>query len=302
MPDILPISGITTARLAPLWQNLINIIHPMKSKFVLVLATLAGLALTPHVMAATIKEEMVKIVGQVQQKAAAGKSTAEDLKPEIEAFDALLAQHKDEKTDEVANVAMMKAMLYAQIIEDEDTAIKLLGKVKADYPETKPGQQVDKVLAAIERGKAAKEISKKLVEGAEFPSFEVKDLEGKPLSVAGLKGKVVLIDFWATWCGPCVHEMPNVIKAYEKFHDQGLEIIGVSLDQDRAALDAFLKEHKMTWPQYFDGKGWGNEVSGKYGIQGIPATFLLNREGKIAGKDLRGEALSAAIEKEIGKK
>ncbi|WP_156345978.1 peroxiredoxin family protein [Verrucomicrobium spinosum] len=96
--------------------------------------------------------------------------------------------------------------------------------------------------------------------------------------------------------------MPNVIKAYEKFHDQGLEIIGVSLDQDRAALDAFLKEHKMTWPQYFDGKGWGNEVSGKYGIQGIPATFLLNREGKIAGKDLRGEELSAAIEKEIAKK
>ncbi|WP_009961574.1 TlpA family protein disulfide reductase [Verrucomicrobium spinosum] len=274
----------------------------MKSKFVLVLAALAGLTLAPCMMGATIKEEMVKIVGQVQQKAAAGKSTAEDLKPEIEAFDALLAQHKDEKTDEVANVAMMKAMLYAQIIEDEITAIKLLGQVKADYPETKPGQQVDKVLAAIERGKAAKEISKKLVEGAEFPTFEVKDLEGKPLSVAGLKGKVVLIDFWATWCGPCVHEMPNVIKAYEKFHDQGLEIIGVSLDQDRAALDAFLKEHKMTWPQYFDGKGWGNEVSGKYGIQGIPATFLLNREGKIAGKDLRGEELSAAIEKEIAKK
>lgn len=274
----------------------------MKSKFVLVLAALAGLTLVPSMMGATIKEEMVKIVGQVQQKAAAGKSTAEDLKAEIEAFDALLAQHKDEKTDEVANVAMMKAMLYAQIIEDEDTAIKLLGKVKADYPETKPGQQVDKVLAAIERGKAAKEISKKLVEGAEFPNFEVKDLEGKPLSVAGLKGKVVLIDFWATWCGPCVHEMPNVIKAYEKFHDQGLEIIGVSLDQDRAALDAFLKEHKMTWPQYFDGKGWGNEVSGKYGIQGIPATFLLNREGKIAGKDLRGEELAAAIEKEIAKK
>ncbi|WP_038168019.1 TlpA disulfide reductase family protein [Verrucomicrobium sp. BvORR106] len=274
----------------------------MKSKSLLMFAALAGLTLAPHMMAAIIKEEMVKIVGQVQQKAAAGKSTAEDLKAEIEAFDALLAQHKDEKTDEVANVAMMKAMLYAQIIEDEDTAIKLLGKVKADYPETKPGQQVDKVLAAIERGKAAKEISKKLVEGAEFPNFEVKDLEGKPLSVAGLKGKVVLIDFWATWCGPCVHEMPNVIKAYEKFHDQGLEIIGVSLDQDRAALDAFLKEHKMTWPQYFDGKGWGNEVSGKYGIQGIPATFLLNREGKIAGKDLRGEQLAAAIEKEIGKK
>lgn len=278
------------------------IIHPMKSKSLLVFAALAGLTLAPHMMAATIKEEMVKIVGQVQQKAAAGKSTAEDLNAEIEAFDALLAQRKDEKTDEVANVAMMKAMLYAQIIEDEDTAIKLLGKVKADYPETKPGQQVDKVLAAIERGKAAKEISKKLVEGAEFPNFEVKDLEGKPLSVAGLKGKVVLIDFWATWCGPCVHEMPNVIKAYEKFHDQGLEIIGVSLDQDRAALDAFLKEHKMTWPQYFDGKGWGNEVSGKYGIQGIPATFLLSREGKIAGKNLRGEQLSAAIEKEIGKK
>ena len=116
-------------------------------------------------------------------------------------------------------------------------------------------------------------------------------LGGAEIDLAKMKGKVVLVDFWATWCGPCVGEMPTVIAAYDKFKDKGFEVVGISLDQDKAALEGFIKEQGMTWPQYFDGKGWQNDIAGKYGIQSIPATFLVGKDGKIVATDLRGPAL-----------
>lgn len=115
-----------------------------------------------------------------------------------------------------------------------------------------------------------------------------------------LKGKVVLIDFWATWCGPCVKEVPNVVAAYEKLHDKGFEIVGISLDQDRAALMKFTKDHKMTWPQYFDGKGWDNMIAKRFHIQAIPAMWLLDKEGKLASTNVRGN-LEAEVEKLLAK-
>ena len=145
-------------------------------------------------------------------------------------------------------------------------------------------------------------IQQTLVVGNKFPDFEEKDLAGQPLSIANFKGKVVLVDFWATWCGPCVQELPNVLRAYEKHHAEGFEIIGISLDQDERKLKDFTKQMKMTWPQYFDGKGWGNKLAGKYGVQSIPATFLLDGSGNIIGRDLRGEALEEAVSKALAKK
>ena len=128
-------------------------------------------------------------------------------------------------------------------------------------------------------------------------TFEVKDQNGQPLSLENLKGKVVLVDFWATWCGPCREELPNVLAAYEKFHSKGFEIVGVSLDEDEKAFREFIKSEGMTWPQFFDGNGWENELAQLYGVQSIPATYLLDREGKIVRIGLRGEALSTAVEK-----
>jgi thiol-disulfide isomerase/thioredoxin len=138
--------------------------------------------------------------------------------------------------------------------------------------------------------------------GTEPKPIDVTGLDGKPLSLAGLKGKVVLLDFWATWCGPCMQELPNVLAAYRKYHDKGFEIVGISLDQDEKKLRACLTGKGMTWPQFFDGKGWQNAVAVDYGIQSIPATFLLDKDGKVVRKGLRGPALERAIEKLLGTK
>jgi thiol-disulfide isomerase/thioredoxin len=121
-------------------------------------------------------------------------------------------------------------------------------------------------------------------------------LDGAEVDLAKMRGKVVLIDFWATWCGPCVKEIPNVVEAYEELHPKGFEVIGISLDQDKAKLEAFIKEKGMAWPQYFDGKGWQNEISSRFGIQSIPAMWLVDKKGMLVSTNAR-----ANLEDEVEK-
>lgn len=107
-------------------------------------------------------------------------------------------------------------------------------------------------------------------------------MDGREVDLAKLRGKVVLIDFWATWCGPCVAEFPDIKKTYEKFHDKGLEIIGISLDDDKQDLLNFLKKNgPAPWPQYFDGKGWNTEMSFKFAINAVPTYFLIDKKGNL---------------------
>jgi peroxiredoxin len=133
--------------------------------------------------------------------------------------------------------------------------------------------------------------------GSQPKAIGLPDTDGKVIDLAAYKGKVVLVDFWATWCGPCIAELPNVIAAYEKHHAQGFEIVGVSLDEDRGKLDAFVKARNMTWRQHFDGKGWQNAAAQAWGIQSIPATFLIGADGKIVATDLRGSQLEQKLAK-----
>jgi thiol-disulfide isomerase/thioredoxin len=135
-------------------------------------------------------------------------------------------------------------------------------------------------------------------------TLDFTSLQGEKFDLAKLKDKVVLVDFWATWCGPCIAELPNVQKAYADYHDKGFEIVGISLDRaaDREKLEKFIKEKKMPWPQAFDGEGWGNAIAKKYGITSIPATFLVGKDGKIVETNLRGAALGAAVGKHLGDK
>ena len=275
----------------------------MKSKFTL-LALLSAFVMSISTSGAadnsSAKTELQALVTKIQVKLQEGKKTEKDLEEDLKGFDAILAQRKDEKTDDVAQVLLMKAKLYIEIIDDPAKGTELLKQLKRDFPETTQGKKADKVIADLAKGEEGKKIQRGLVVGTKFPDFAVKDTAGKPLSVANYKGKVVLVDFWATWCGPCVAELPNVLKTYEKHHGKGFEIIGISLDQDAAKLAAFTKQKNMPWQQFFDGKGWGNELAVKYGVHSIPATYLLDAQGNIAAKDLRGEALEAQVAKMLG--
>lgn len=245
--------------------------------------------------------ELRGLVSKVQSDLLAGKTNEAALREDLNAFDTVFARHKDEKSDAVAQILFMKAKLYSEVLEDFSKSIALIEQIKKDFPGTDLGQASDQVIDSLKKQEKAKALQQTLTMGSVFPDFNEKDLAGQPLSVGALRGKVVLIDFWATWCPPCRAELPNVINAYQQHHNQGFEVIGVSLDESREKLKDFIAAQKMTWPQYFDGQGWGNKLASKYGIQSIPATILLDGEGKIIGRNLRGEELEQAVAKALGK-
>ncbi len=129
--------------------------------------------------------------------------------------------------------------------------------------------------------------------GKPAPLFKVRDFKGKELSLEKFKGQVVLIDFWATWCGPCIVELPNVQKTYHKYKDKKFQIIGISLDRSSTALDNFLKANELPWRHYLDNAG---TISNQYRVTAIPSMFLIDGKGVIRTTDLRGAKLEKAVD------
>src|SRR3954447_3644643 len=113
------------------------------------------------------------------------------------------------------------------------------------------------------------------------PKLEFQAADGSPISLDKFKGKILIVDFWATWCGPCMAEAGHMVEVNSKYAPQGLQFIGISLDQDKAKMLATAKEKGFTWPQYFDGLVWKNKYAGEWGVQGIPATFIIGPDGKV---------------------
>jgi thiol-disulfide isomerase/thioredoxin len=120
--------------------------------------------------------------------------------------------------------------------------------------------------------------------------------DGSTVDTQALRGKVVLIDFWASWCPDCIREMPTVRKAYQKYKDKGLTVFGISLDKDEQALSNFVAKKLIPWPQYFDGKGWETELATKYGVRAIPEMWLINQRGELVSSNVLPGRLDQRIQ------
>ncbi|MBJ6109151.1 AhpC/TSA family protein [Hymenobacter sp. BT523] len=131
--------------------------------------------------------------------------------------------------------------------------------------------------------------------GTQAPEINLPTPQGNKLALSSLRGKYVLIDFWASWCGPCRQENPNVVKAYNQFKDKGFTIYSVSLDQDKAKWEKAIAADGLTWNHVSDLAGWNSVAGAAYGVKAIPQSFLIDPQGKIIAKNLRGEALAAKL-------
>jgi thiol-disulfide isomerase/thioredoxin len=252
----------------------------------------------PDFLLAPTHEAAVKslklLVARIHANVQMHKENEADYADIINDFDALLAKYKN-KSDDRFNILFEKGQLYLAELGDPIKALQIFEQLKTEYPDTVINGNTDIFLAGLRDDANRKKIRDTFLPGTSFPDFNEKDIQGNPLSISKYKGKVVLVDFWATWCGPCVAELPLVQSAYKKYHDKGFEIVGISLDEDKDALESFVKKKKMPWPQYFEGKRFDGKLPVKYGVDATPTTYLIDREGKIIKRVENPETLDAEI-------
>lgn len=201
--------------------------------------------------------------------------------------------------------------LLRQVMFEHSVQGRIAGQMTETYTRLQPGPAVTEQTFSFTPPAGAQQVAavqalqnSKYKPGTLPVPINATDLAGNPVSLDQFKGKVVLLDFWATWCAPCRAELPNVIAAYNKYQKQGFEVLGISLDNAnaQAALTQFIKENKMPWRQIYEGKGWEGTISSQYQVRSIPFTLLLGRDGRIAAVNVRGATLEPAIQQALTQK
>lgn len=230
--------------------------------------------------------EIIDSIKKPKERPKSREEAMEKLKTDLAAYDvAYAAALKASKNNAArwtaavfnAQAAKVRGTIGAPAVENVEA--ELAEVVKAADAGADDKAQAEKMLKSI---KATAELKSKALD------IKFTAVDGREVDLSKLRGKVVLIDFWATWCGPCVAELPNVLKAYKELHPKGFEIVGISLDSDKSKLEAFVKDKGMEWPQFFDGKGWKNEIATTYDIHSIPAMWLVDQKGMVVDTEARG--------------
>ncbi len=203
---------------------------------------------------------------------------------------------------EPASLLALSNQLGQQPVLNPRTDFDLFEKVDVQlfkrYPKSALVLNLHKYVAAMRpQIQTANSQAKLTGTGAIAPEISLPDPDGKTQSLSSLRGKIVLVDFWAGWCAPCRRENPNLVKAYNKYHSKGFEIFQISLDKTKPEWVAAIKQDGLNWIHVSDLKYWGSPVARQYGIESIPANYLLDKDGKIIGSNLRGADLEAELDK-----
>jgi thiol-disulfide isomerase/thioredoxin len=254
-------------------------------------------AAVPLSRAQSAAADLKALVDQIQAKLKAGKKSAAELAPDLAAFDALVDKYKDQRNDDAAQIAFMRAALYLQVLEETEKGKAMLAQIKTDFPGTRAATNVDRLLDSLEKRTIAEAAKSSLV-GKAAPELNFKWSSRESLKkLSDLKGKVVVLDFWATWCGPCISSFPQVRELVEHYKDADVVVLGVTSLQGRVvnlepqAIDtkgdpekefglmpAFIKAKNMTWTVAFSEEPVFNP---EYGVSGIPHMTIIAPDGTV---------------------
>jgi len=235
-----------------------------------------------------LNKEVMALQGKYQNAMSTG-NTNDAEKTKID-YQAMIDNNKiftKNFVKEHANSVVSPYITLLQLASQLDGA-ELESIVSKFAPEISTSEYVVKLKEIIES-------QKKTAIGVVAPDFTMNDPEGKPIQLSSLRGKVVLIDFWASWCAPCRQENPNTVKLYQQYQAKGLEILGVSLDKTKEDWIKAIKDDNLNWKHVSDLQYWNNTAARLYSVNSIPQTYLLDKDGKIIAKGLKGEQLAAKL-------